>query len=459
MVSRIYIQKKGTKKQPTGVANFSAQGMLQQRPFVVQSKNENKIHQQDLKTSLIQTERYGHHFNQIKPTNISANTAIQTKLNTKQLPESKTTELPQAQDGIIQGVWVNYKNGKVGYSWGKDNKESSRPSDDHVWMDDQEFVTFKNAGKRKPSNKWTDKTTGINYYSADGKNFTDKDGNPVTLANTSNLLDRRRLDRQEQPIALYDVTTYQDAKDNETRGDNMEHDHIPAGESVKKRILKEGGSFKIPDSERQKPFNGRTLSKDEAYKQALAIEIRGKEYPGGNDHQEYSPTWGYRQRNQDTATSLGSDKKEVKLERPQMDAELPGAAFHRDTDTMLHETHKLGRGQDDYLKQLGAYRYLYRQQIKLDNISPASQGYEMTGDPLAKKTDGGGVSYTPVTGKTQGALTDAMFLTHSIMRLGTPGGIDIHPKRPRDDDDTPEADDTRDPKRGRTGTGSIILPG
>ncbi|MEH1900615.1 MAG: hypothetical protein V7L04_04170 [Nostoc sp.] len=431
MASLIDTQRKDTKKQLTGVANSSAQGMLQSRPFVMQSKNENQIQQHDLKTSLMQAERYGHHLDKIQPAGILADTAVQTKLGTKQLPKSNTAELPQAQDGIIQGVWVNYKNGKVGYDWGKDNKDSNRPSDNHVWMDDKEFVTFKNAGKRRPSNKWTDKTTGVNYYSDDGQNFfTDKEkkGKPVTFKDTSNLLDRRRSDRhgQKDPISLYDVTTYKDAKNREKTGDAMEHDHVTAGESMKHRVDKENNdSFEITDSKRKHSFKGNGIEKGKkwAYDNAPSIEIRGKDHPEGNDHQDYTPTWGKgRQYNEDTA--IDNNQTSLKRKRPDMDAELPGVAFERDTDTMLNETHKLGRGKDDSLKQLGAYRYLYRRQIKLDNISPDSPAYKMTkGNPLANKNENGGVEYTYQPGKTQGQLLDSMFLQHSQKRLSTPLGI------------------------------------
>ncbi|MBN3947886.1 MAG: hypothetical protein HWQ38_16055 [Nostoc sp. NMS7] len=235
------------------------------------------------------------------------------------------------------------------------------------------------------------------------------------------------------------MTTYEDAKKREITDDKMEHDHIPAGESMRYRVEKEqdNDNFKIPDSERKASFRGDGKIKGDewAYQNAPTIEIRGAgkkktsttpgtpDHSEGNDHNKYSATWGSRQKNKDTAIFHG---KQEQLSRPEMDAELPGVAFHRDTDTMLNETDNLNRGTDDSLKQLGAYRYLYKQQIKQHNISPASPGYKMTGDPLNKnkKRKGGAVTYEHEPNKTQGQLLDSMFFQHSLKRFNTPEGVE-----------------------------------
>ncbi len=78
MKSRIRTQKKRTREQiPDTTAQ--AKPMFQSRPFVVQSQSAQKSQPPDLKTSLKQAERYGHHVSQMQLTGVSAREAVQPK--------------------------------------------------------------------------------------------------------------------------------------------------------------------------------------------------------------------------------------------------------------------------------------------------------------------------------------------------------------------------------------------
>ncbi|MBD0389862.1 MAG: hypothetical protein ICV54_26000, partial [Nostoc sp. C3-bin3] len=69
-------------QQTSAFYDVPAQGMFESLPFVVQSKNNNS-EQPNLKTSLIQTEKYGHHLSKTDLANQSATTALQTKPDTQ----------------------------------------------------------------------------------------------------------------------------------------------------------------------------------------------------------------------------------------------------------------------------------------------------------------------------------------------------------------------------------------
>jgi Domain of unknown function (DUF4157) len=298
----------------------------------------------------------------------------------------------------VQRVWAKIADGKVQYDVSAPQNDLSKTIQGFTWMSESDFVTFKNAGKRHASNKVTDRTNGKNYYTTNNTDFyTDKDMKPtskVTNAPTAtNLIDRRRTDRTNADIALYDVTTYADAKSHEVTGDTMEHDHVPSGQSRREA----------------NPTNAET-----AYQEALAIEIRGRNYPVlGSDHAKYSPTYGGRQQKtdklEDTVHSNNGAKKlkptgntpvttSTSSVRPKFDAAHPGAAFYRDVDTMLtgttdQSTALVTRGKSDQLQQLGAYRYLYKQNLKRGVINPKTAALEPeTGyDAL----DGSGVTFKP----------------------------------------------------------------
>lgn len=320
-----------------------------------------------------------------------------------------------------EGLWVDLKHGKVKTNWTSDDS----PGPTWSWMTHKEFVTFKNAGKRSASHKYTDKDSGKHYFSKDKKTwYSDKEQKTKVDEKSvpvDRLLDRTRKDRTSKSVALYDVSTYEDQKRREVVGDKMEHDHIVAGESIKQRVDKENDEFEIDLPERKDSFNGKGKKKggDWAYMNAPSIEIRGHKHDEGWDHKNFSSTWGSRQKIDDHVVDE-KGKVTHTMRRPQMDAELPGAAFHRDVDTMLTKTHGL-KGRKDGLQQVGAYRKLYKNNIKLDNISPKSPAYHIfKGDPLARKKEGGIQWQKDKDGTEQGDVTDTMFRGHIRSKLSKP---------------------------------------
>ncbi len=81
MKSRIRTRKKSPREQTPDFSTTPAQPMFQSRSFVVQSQSTEKSQQQpDLKTKLIQAERYGHHLRHINPAGVPAATAVQQKM-------------------------------------------------------------------------------------------------------------------------------------------------------------------------------------------------------------------------------------------------------------------------------------------------------------------------------------------------------------------------------------------
>lgn len=93
MTRRLHAHKKKTRIE---TPDFStAPAMFQPRPFVVQSQTAQKSQQPDIKTSLRQAERYGHHLSRMQPTGVSAATATQPKLRMGQPMSSKRGQAPQ----------------------------------------------------------------------------------------------------------------------------------------------------------------------------------------------------------------------------------------------------------------------------------------------------------------------------------------------------------------------------
>lgn len=78
MKSQMQDSKKKTMEQKQ---DTTAQGkpMFQSRPFVVQSQSDQLSQPNDMKTSLKQAERYGHHVSQMQPIGVSAPKAVQQK--------------------------------------------------------------------------------------------------------------------------------------------------------------------------------------------------------------------------------------------------------------------------------------------------------------------------------------------------------------------------------------------
>ncbi|QFS50288.1 phosphodiester glycosidase family protein [Nostoc sphaeroides] len=102
MTSQLSISNNKTSKETLPFSNTPARGRFESRPFVVQSKNDNSK-QPDLKTSLIQAEKYGHHLSKTNLANQSAPTAVQTKPDTQgvaHLHASSNTPIIQLQPNL-----------------------------------------------------------------------------------------------------------------------------------------------------------------------------------------------------------------------------------------------------------------------------------------------------------------------------------------------------------------------
>ncbi|MEH1904661.1 MAG: hypothetical protein V7L04_25460 [Nostoc sp.] len=84
MTRQQHSQTKNSQKQTSTFSSASTGGMFESRPFVVQASRGENVQQPDLKTSLMQVERYGHHLNRMQPFGNEATIAVQPKMETGQ---------------------------------------------------------------------------------------------------------------------------------------------------------------------------------------------------------------------------------------------------------------------------------------------------------------------------------------------------------------------------------------
>jgi len=270
-------------------------------------------------------------------------------------------------------------------------KWKGKPAD-AVEMSNQDFALWKNAGKRTPSNKVTDPATGKSYsYDAanqqfyefdktqpnqrgavvpnkEGWLFSSENKKMLDRLNKGDLIDRRRQDRtaQNSPLLPFDVGPYEQntningkvyPKLPKAQGAwTANNDHIPSGESLNKR----NPMFAAPTP---------------AYKEGATIAVDDP-----NMHKHYSPTYGGRQNTQDSDTGGGSNS------RINLDVNRPAAAFHRDTFSMLDKTQNQNYSpnhpnldltqHNNRLRQMGAYRTLYRHNTRLNQQLGNTRGVD-----------------------------------------------------------------------------------
>ncbi len=72
MTSRLKISDNKTRKETSPLSNTPIRGMFESHPFAVQPKSNHHVQQPNLKTSLIQAQKYGHHLSQTNLVNQSA---------------------------------------------------------------------------------------------------------------------------------------------------------------------------------------------------------------------------------------------------------------------------------------------------------------------------------------------------------------------------------------------------
>lgn len=300
----------------------------------------------------------------------------------------------------------------------------------YVTMGADDFVSFKNGGKRTGSNKVTDPQTQKHYaYDAQTKKFYEFDktkpgnkGAPVDASQNSalqgrldknELVDRSRPERnaKRDEIQPGDVGPYhKDAQPKpgtnlshlkDARADfNMNRDHVPSGESL----------------------NRRNPGNKDPYKQGITVAI-----PDDNLHKPHSVTYGSRQK----ATDTLAGPQPTTHARVDYDAKHPASAFNRDMNHLLDKTQgqKLAQGHeradtqqkldmtqpDSRLNMIGAYRYAGRTNVKLNENVDSGRGYDpqspahsaqiaQTRTSKTSANEQPDFKYTPVPGKTQGEL-------------------------------------------------------
>lgn len=328
--------------------------------------------------------------------------------------------------------------GKVHY-WQTDNTQArSDHNDRYVEMSGSDFATFKNAGKRGSSNKMMDPSTGARYvYDKPSKQFyqydkTAQNKRGVAVNQTLNaqlrqnkkskqLVDRRRDDRTGGDLLPFDVGHYKSVPTGskfdkltgkkEPTGFKSNRDHVPSGESLKQRATTTSNGTK-------------------AYNEGLTIAI-----PDVAMHKPSSATYGGRQATKDKVD--GGTPTQRKL----VDKSHPAMAFHRDVTTMLDRTENKNlsvqngakhsyldlSNQENRVRQLGAYRTLYRGNTRMNSsdptrgVNPNDTAYDLSHTP-GKLGKIGSFSYTkttpptatvtggpPPTAPTQGSRTVGFF--------------------------------------------------
>jgi len=308
----------------------------------------------------------------------------------------------------VQGIWVRMDpHGKVHYQHSDDAAQQSKHHVDYFSIPDDKFAIWKGAGKRTESRKVTDPKTGKSYYHDKttgtfyhwDRTKTGGQGEEVDngwLAHywgnnsqsrlkarlaTGELIDRRRDDRtaKSSPLLPFDVGSY--SRDVVHKGKTLAHrlptadgvwnannDHIPSGQSLKDR-------------------NQGDASQD-AYAEGAVIAIPAQA------HKDHSPTYGGRQKTTDQEPG-SSGKVGSKRTRESGDADHPGRAVHRDTLYMLDQTKnqdysgtdggtldpkhkdKLNLNKpESRLRQMGAYRSLYRINVKFHQHLGQDRGFD-----------------------------------------------------------------------------------
>lgn len=297
--------------------------------------------------------------------------------------------------------------GKIHYH-ARDDAQTQQSATYHT-MSAPDFVRYKNAGKRYGSEKFTDTTDMKNYVKRGGQYYVhQKGGNPQGALATNQdelkqrfedglVIKRSRDDRTGQALQPFDLGHYKkaptgsrmDALSGKRENFGANRDHVVSGESLKRRAKKAN-----------KDANA-------AYDEGLTIAI-----PNALMHRPSSATYGGRQGTKDTmTTSTGSSTKP----RVEQDTLKPAHGFYRDVKTMLDRTTGKNLGgnfdmsqQNNKLTQLGAYRKLFKANIKMNadptrGINPDEVAHKVEHTPSKKKPANiGTFTSTEKTGKTMG---------------------------------------------------------
>jgi hypothetical protein len=293
------------------------------------------------------------------------------------------------------------------------------PATSYMTIPIKKFARWKNAGKRTGSNKVTDPVSGQNYIHQGGE-FYQLNGKvravqPVNVTHgvathqalearfiNKELIDRRRANRTGGPLQEFDVGPFKkkvviggraySPLPKAKKAWRANNDHIPSGESL----------------------NQRNPGNPEAYAQGMTIAITA------DAHRKFSPTYGGRQKTHDIERdALGALRPSMR--RVVHDRRHPARAFQRDTEFMLTKT-----GQDPSyagqrkrrLRQLGAYRTLYRMNTRMHaafgagrGVDPQEHAMGITFPTVANPKQ---FEYAPALGSTQGQLIARQFMTRLV---------------------------------------------
>jgi hypothetical protein len=145
--------------------------MFQPRPFVVQAQSPNQIQQPDLKTSVIQAEKYGHYLSKNNLANQSVLTAVQPKLDNQpiQLARGKKRPVSSSAGGNSTGQPKRQKTSSKQKSLEEEAKNNPDKTPMQILEDNQALRVGKGdphkAGEHSPSvvnlNKTTDNKIGV----------------------------------------------------------------------------------------------------------------------------------------------------------------------------------------------------------------------------------------------------------------------------------------------------------
>jgi hypothetical protein len=106
MLNKIHARTEGAFQLSEAPESTKSRRMPER--YSVQMQTTKNSQQPDLKTSLAQAERYGHHLNRMQPTNIEAPTTVQLKTRMEQSANLKQTEVSQGNSNTpIQFVISN----------------------------------------------------------------------------------------------------------------------------------------------------------------------------------------------------------------------------------------------------------------------------------------------------------------------------------------------------------------
>ncbi|MCC5632306.1 hypothetical protein LC613_32225 [Nostoc sphaeroides CHAB 2801] len=94
MTSQLNISNNKTRKEASPLSDIPTHAMFESHPFIVQSKSDHQLEKPDLKTSLIQAQKYGHSLGKTNSANQSDSTVVQPKLDNQPVQFARGKKRP-----------------------------------------------------------------------------------------------------------------------------------------------------------------------------------------------------------------------------------------------------------------------------------------------------------------------------------------------------------------------------